>query len=79
MRQTPLGDLMIGRRGLVRLVAAVIAISVPAVAASATTAPAVAAPTSHAHATDGRFLVNIQPFRHRLFLGSGGGLPVSGR
>jgi hypothetical protein len=50
---------MIGRRGLIPLVAAVIAISASAVAANAGTTPAVAAPANHAHAADGRLLPSV--------------------
>jgi hypothetical protein len=50
---------MIGRLGLVPLVAAVIAISASAVAANAATTPAAAAPTNHAQAADGRLLPSV--------------------
>jgi hypothetical protein len=50
---------MIGRRGLVALVAAVIAISAPAAAANAATIPAVAAPANSAHAAGGRLLPSV--------------------
>jgi hypothetical protein len=50
---------MIGRRGLVPLVAAVIAISASAVAANAATTPAAAAPANHAHVADGRLLPSV--------------------
>jgi hypothetical protein len=49
---------MIGRRGLIPLVAAVIAISASAVVANAATTPA-AAPANHAHAADGRLLPSV--------------------
>ena len=50
---------MIGRRGLVPLVAAVIAISASAVAANAAITPAAAAPRNHPHAADGRLLPSV--------------------
>jgi hypothetical protein len=50
---------VIRRRGLVPLAAAVIAISAPAVMASAATTLAVAAPANHAHAADGRLLDSV--------------------
>src|ERR1700722_15816902 len=51
---------MIGRRGLVPLAAAVIAIPASAAAASpATTPPAVAGSATHAHAADGRLLPSV--------------------
>ena len=50
---------MIGRRGLVPLAAAVIAISASAAAANAATTPAVAGPANHAHAADGRLLPSV--------------------
>ncbi|HME67150.1 MAG TPA: hypothetical protein VKG61_19845, partial [Streptosporangiaceae bacterium] len=50
---------MIGRRGLVPLVAAVIAISASAVAANAAITPAAAAPMNRAHAADGRLLPSV--------------------
>jgi hypothetical protein len=59
---------MIGRRGLVPLAAAVVAISASAAAANAATTPAaanaattpaVAGPANHAHAADGRLLPSV--------------------
>ena len=50
IHHTSAGDLMIGRRGLVPLAAAVIAISASAAAA---------APTNHAYAADGRLLPSV--------------------
>jgi|SRR5689334_24807797 len=48
-----------GRRGLVPLAAAVIALSASAAAANAATTPAVAASAKHAHAADGRLLPSV--------------------
>jgi hypothetical protein len=50
---------MIGRRGLIPLVAAVIAISASAVAANAAITPVAAAPRNHPHAADGRLLPSV--------------------
>ena len=50
---------MIGRRGLVPLAAAVIALSASPMAADAATTPAVAASAKHAHAADGRLLPSV--------------------
>jgi hypothetical protein len=50
---------MIGRRGLVPLAAAVIALSASAVAANAATTPAVVVSANHAHAADGRLLPSV--------------------
>jgi len=61
-----------GRRGLVPLVAAVIAFSASAVAANAATTPAVAAPTNHAHAADGRLLPSVGALVAQYQFGSDG-------
>ena len=59
IQPTSAGDLMIGRRGLVPLAAAVIALSASAVAANAATTPPVVAFANHAHAADGRLLPSV--------------------